>query len=97
MTGGNTNHMTRATSPEGNVGQFFQNFGSRIYGAGDDIDFFINALQARTADGKPIAGQKMYNSVRPVDWEKMVRQGINQMQRDLPIYSPSRSSKRGNN
>jgi hypothetical protein len=93
MTGGNTKHMTTAASPEDNIRKFFENFGSRVRGIGSDTNAFINALQARDAQGDPIQGLKPYNSDKPVDWEKMARDGIRQMQRDLPIYLPTRSAK----
>jgi len=93
MTGGSTSHMTTATSPEDNVHQFFGNFGSRIRGVGSDPDAFIDALQARDAKGNPIKGVNPYNSDKPVEWEKMARDGIGQMKRDLPVYLPMRPVK----
>ena len=93
MTGGSTRHMTTAASPEENIRKFFNNYGSRVYGVGDDVDAFIDALQARDANGSPIPGLKKYNSEHPEAWEKMARGGIRQMQRDLPMYLPTRTSR----
>jgi hypothetical protein len=93
MTGGNTRHMTTAASPEENVRKFFENFGSRIYGAGDDVDTFINALQARDTKGGRIPDVNPYNSRDPAGWEAMARRGIQQIQGDLPLYLPRRTSR----
>lgn len=91
MTGGNTKHMTGAASPAENAQKFFKNYGEQIRGAGSDTSRFIHGLQGRNEFGKPVKGWKVYNSVRPVGWERMARDGIDQMLRDIPAYLSQRT------
>jgi hypothetical protein len=86
MTGGSTNHMTRAASPDQNVQQFFDNYGNQIRGTGSDASAFINALQGRNPSGKRVAGWKVYNSVRPVEWRRLINRGIGEMRQAVPIH-----------
>jgi hypothetical protein len=91
MTGGSTAHMTHAASPEENARVLFDLYGRQMYGVGDDVDAFINAMQGRNAKGQPVPGWRTYNSKHAQKWENMARSGIDQMKRDLPAYLPSRA------
>jgi hypothetical protein len=88
MTGGSTKHMVHATSPADNVKTWFDTFGQRVYGVGDDLQAFTNALQARDANGNPVPGRHPYNTDRASTWPDMVRRGVREMQRDMPLYAP---------
>ena len=89
MTGGSTANMTTAASPTQNVNQFFTNYGSQVQGAGSNVKVFLNGLQGRNPLGQSVKGWKVFNSVNPVRWRQMATGGINQMQREVPIYSKS--------
>ncbi len=88
MTGGSTKHMTYAKSPEQNVDQLFSNFGEEMRGTGSNISLFLNNLEKEDANGNQITSQGMYNSVEipPTAWKAFITSGIQEMQRDIPIY-----------
>lgn len=58
----------------------------RRTGTGSDASAFTNALQGRNSAGQRVPGWNVYNSDHPAAWEKMPRDGIHQMQRNIPIY-----------
>jgi hypothetical protein len=91
MTGGNTNHMTTAASPDENVKQFFDRYGDQIRGSGSDTSAFINGLEGRDAAGKLVRGRRVYNTVNP-DWPTDVRNGVGQMKRSVPVYISQRNT-----
>lgn len=93
MTGGNTSHMTTAASPDENVRQFFDSWGDQIRGVGSDTSAFINGLEGRDASGKQVRGRKVYNSVNR-NWPNVVRDGISQMKRSVPVYMSQRNSQK---
>jgi len=90
MTGGSTTHMTHARSPEQNIDELFSTFGERMRGTGGNVSLFVNRLELEDANGNQISSQGMYNSVAipPKGWKDFITGGINQMQRDIPIYDP---------
>ena len=90
MTGGGTKHMTTTAFPAENVKQFFDNYGDQIRGTGSDASAFINALQGRDASGARVPGWKVYNTVNP-SWPRFIGGGIQQMRRDIPIYTSQRT------
>jgi RHS repeat-associated protein len=89
MTGGSTKHMTHANSPEQNVDELFSAYGDRMRGTGSNITLFLNHLEMEDANGNQISMQGMYNSVEipPTAWKAFITGGINEMQRDIPIYN----------
>jgi len=86
MTGGSTKHMERFSSPDENVLAWFKQWGARVSGTGNNENAFINALEGEDPQGHAVPGQLKYNSKHEVYWKGMIRSGIGQMQRDLPIY-----------
>jgi hypothetical protein len=95
MTGGSTAHMTTAVSAAADVMKFFVNYGKQIWGSGSNVDFFIDALEGvfkreGNKDTVQVPGWKVYNSDRPTFWRQRVREGIHQMQKDIPIYLKQR-------
>jgi hypothetical protein len=86
LTGGSTAHMTKAQSPYDNVAKLFALYGKQISGLDDNVDAFINALEGENIRGASITGWRVYNSQHGPEWQKLIRQGIQQMQRDVPIY-----------
>jgi len=88
MTGGNTTHMTSASSPEENVDELFSGFGKEMQGTGSNIPIFLDHLEKEDDNGNQITSQGMYNSVEipPTAWKSFITGGIKQMQRDIPIY-----------
>jgi hypothetical protein len=95
LTGGSTAHMTTAMSAADDVRKFFVNYGSQIWGAGSNVEFFIDALEGayRREDAEKaerVPGWKEYNSKYPGTWRTMIRGGITTMQRDVPIYLQQR-------
>ncbi|MGB6745436.1 MAG: hypothetical protein WBE38_17450, partial [Terracidiphilus sp.] len=88
MTGGSTAHMTYARNPEQNVDQLFSRFGDEMRGTGSNISIFLNNLEKEDANGNQITSQGMYNSVEipPTAWKAFITSGIQEMQRDIPIY-----------
>lgn len=93
MTGGSTAHMTHSSSPEENARQLFDLYGPQMQGVGDDAGAFINAMQGRNAKGQRVPNWQVYNSEKPADWEAMVKSGISRMQRALPLYLPTRTTR----
>jgi hypothetical protein len=93
MTGGSTKNMTKATSPDENVKQFFHNYGNQIRGTGTDASAFMNGLQGRDAFGEPVKGFKVYNSAHPVEWHDLISGGIGHMRATLPRYLSQRPKK----
>lgn len=93
MTGGSTAHMTHSASPEENARQLFDLYGPQMQGVGDDATAFINAMQGRNAKGQAVPGWRVYNSKNAAAWEAMAKNGISQMQRDLPLYLSTRAKK----
>jgi hypothetical protein len=99
LTGGSKRHMTFASSPEENVRQLFRLYGQQIYGTGSDVDAFLNALQGKNADGKPVKGWRIYNSDRTgglpagAAFLAGARNGIKQMQRVVPLYLQERGAR----
>jgi hypothetical protein len=89
MTGGSTKHMTKASSPEQNVDELFSTFGERMRGTGSNTSLFLNHLEMEDANGNQITSQGMYNSIEipPTAWKSFITSGINEMQRDIPIYN----------
>ena len=85
--------MTTALSPSDDVAKFFANYGSQIYGTGDNAAAFVNALEGENSAGAPVTGWKIYNSDRPTSWRELILQGIHQMQSEVPIYLQRRGSK----
>ncbi|HVJ52587.1 MAG TPA: hypothetical protein VM689_09010 [Aliidongia sp.] len=90
MTGGTTDHMTYASSPAENVRHFFAIYGAQIYGVGSDADAFLKALEGQDVTGAPVKAWRTYNSEFAEQWLKMVRDGIHQMRRDVPLYQALR-------
>lgn len=86
MTGGSTKHMTKASSPEENVKQFFENYGRQIRGTGGSTSRFLDALQGLNARGERVKGWKVYNSDRPKEWHELIGNGIAEMRRTIPAY-----------
>lgn len=68
-------------------------YGPQMQGVGDDAAAFTNAMQVRNAKGQPVPGWRVYNSKNAAVWEAMAKNGISQMQRDLPIYLSARTKK----
>ena len=89
MTGGSTKHMTHASSPEQNVDELFSGWGEQMRGTGSNVSLFLNHLEMEDANGNQITSQGMYNSVEipPTAWKSFITSGINEMQRDIPIYN----------
>ena len=87
--------MTTAASPEENARQFFANYGKQIRGTGSDVHKFIDGLQGINREGEPEPRWKVYNSVNS-NWSDMVRRGVGQMRRDIPIYLSQRTEGRDN-
>jgi hypothetical protein len=89
MTGGSTDHMTTASSPAENVKQLFDRYGAQIYGTGNNVGAFINAMQGQDAAGAAVPGWKVFNRV-DLNWRTKIRTDINQIQRELPLYLQQR-------
>jgi hypothetical protein len=92
MTGGSTANMTRALSPQENVDQFFDNYGSQVRGVGDDRDAYVNALRGRDSSGAAVRGWRTYNQEGKngqgdPQWNAKIRASMARMAREVPIYA----------